>query len=324
MSQVIYTSPYVPAEWIAAFGLSPSRVNIGAGGHNPTVSAEGVCPYVSRFIQETSQMDNSVLFVFTTECDQMRRGSENLPEEQKERTFLMNIPATWDTPESQKLYLAELKRLGQFMERHGGITPTNGKLTQVMREFEKLRNNLKDQRCFVSPKKYSEKISEFHRTGKIKSELEEEREESKALRIALLGGPLTSSDFMLFDLIADNGGRVVLDGTETGERTLPYSFNTRQMVEAPVEALAEAYFGSIPDAFRRPNDELYLWIDKFFAERDVEGVLLIRRIWCDIWHAEVGRLREYLSVPLLDIDLDGNVPHTRIQTRIQAFMETLR
>lgn len=324
MNQVIYTSPYVPAEWIAAYGLSPSRILIGARGHNPTDSSEGVCPYVSRFIQETGQMDNSTLFVFTTECDQMRRGSENLPEEQRQRTFLMNIPTTWNTPESSQLYHTELKRLGQFLERHKGNPPAHNKLKQVMKEYEKLRNNLKAQRHHVSAKIFSEKIAEFHETGKTIPESKEKSGESKGIPIALLGGPLTSSDFMLFDNITENGGRVVLDGTETGERTLPRSFDSRGMAENPLRELTKAYMESIPDAFRRPNDKLYQWIKATFTERKVKGVLLIRRIWCDNWHGEVGRLREWLDIPLLDIDLDGNAPQTRIRTRIQAFMESLR
>lgn len=324
MIQVIFTSPYVPAEWIAAHGLSPSRILIGTKGHNPTDNTEGVCPYVSRFIQETGQMDNSTLFVFTTECDQMRRGSENISDKQRQQTFLMNIPTSWNTPESSQLYQAELKRLGRFLNRHGGDSPTHDKLTQVMKEYEKLRSNLKAQRHHVSAKIFSEKIAEFHKTGQFVPNFNEKKEDPKGIRIALMGGPLTSSDFILFDEITENGGRIILDGTETGERTLPRSFDSRQLVENPLEELTDAYIGSIPDAFRRPNDRLYQWIKSTFEERNVEGVLLIRRIWCDIWHGEVGRLREWLNIPLLDIDLDGNVPQTRIQTRIQAFMETLR
>ncbi len=136
MNQVIYTSPYVPAEWIVAYDLSPNRILIGSKGNIPTDSSGGACPFVSRFVQETGQMDKSSLFVFTTECDQMRRGSENLEEEQRQRTFLMNIPTTWNTPESIELYLTELKRLGQFLERNGGVPPSKHKLTKAMREFE--------------------------------------------------------------------------------------------------------------------------------------------------------------------------------------------
>lgn len=78
------------------------------------------------------------------------------------------------------------------------------------------------------------------------------------------------------------------------------------LAENPLGELTKAYMESIPDAFRRPNDKLYQWIKATFTERKVEGVLLIRRIWCDNWHGEVGRLREWLDIPLLDIDLDGD------------------
>ncbi len=314
----------MPAEWIAAHGFSPSRILLGALGHKPTDSTKGVCPFVSRFVQEIEQTDKSALFVLTTECDNMRRGSEYLKEEQSKRTFLMNIPTICNPPESYELFLAELKRLGQFLHRHSGHRPTQVKLTQVMREFETLRNILTAQRVHISAKRFSENIAEFHRTGIVKQEHKDKIVEFKGTRIALLGGPLTSSDFILFDKITDNGGTVVLDGTETGERTLPSPFDSRQIVDNPLEELTRSYIGFIPDAFRRPNDKLYQWIEKTFKERNVNGVLLLRRIWCDTWHGEVGRLREYLDIPLLDIDLDGDLPQTRTQTRIQAFLETLQ
>jgi len=124
----------------------------------------------------------------------------------------MNIPATWNTPESHNLYLMELKRLGRFLEKHGGNSPAEDKLTEFMREFEKLRLMLKAQRNRVSAREFSEIIAEFHRTGHIKPKPDENRGESEDTPIALLGGPLTSPDFKLFDIIAENGGRVVLDG----------------------------------------------------------------------------------------------------------------
>ena len=37
----------------------------------------------------------------------------------------------------------------------------------------------------------------------------------------------------------------------------------------------------------------------------VRGVILVRCVWCDLWHAEFARLREWLKLPSVEIDLGG-------------------
>jgi benzoyl-CoA reductase/2-hydroxyglutaryl-CoA dehydratase subunit BcrC/BadD/HgdB len=141
--------------------------------------------------------------------------------------------------------------------------------------------------------------------------------------LALLGGPLTVSDLDLFDLVERHGGCVVLDGAEDGERGLPARFDRRKLADEPLNELADAYFGSIPDVFQRPNSRLYTWIAREVAAREVRGLLLVRHVWCDLWHAEVERLREWLEIPLLDLDLGEAAPIAIKAGRIQAFLETL-
>ena len=58
--------------------------------------------------------------------------------------------------------------------------------------------------------------------------------------------------------------------------------------------------------------------------RDVRGVIFIRNLWCDLWHGERTRLQEWLDLPLLDVDLNGEAPSSRNRTRIHAFMESLQ
>ena len=44
--------------------------------------------------------------------------------------------------------------------------------------------------------------------------------------------------------------------------------------------------------------------------------ILLRQVWCDLWHAEVKRLRDWLDLPLLDLDLNGDDPVARNRTRV--------
>ena len=105
---------------------------------------------------------------------------------------------------------------------------------------------------------------------------------------------------------------------------MPARFNFRHSIhDDPIEELAECYFGYIPGVFRRPNSELYRWLMRELDSLKILGVILIRHTWCDKWHAEVCRLKEWLKVPLLDIEIDGESLIVRNSCRIQAFIEAL-
>ena len=103
-------------------------------------------------------------------------------------------------------------------------------------------------------------MADFHKSGDLKVAVDDEEPARGAVSIALVGGPLRPHLFELFDIIRRSGGEVVLDATTTGERTLPSPFDRRRVGEDPFSTLVEAYFGEIPDAFRRPNSRLYQWL----------------------------------------------------------------
>ncbi len=150
--------------------------------------------------------------------------------------------------------------------------------------------------------------------------------ERGVIPLAIVGGPLLAKDFDLFDLVERWGGRVVLDATEGGTRMLPAAFDRARMADDPLAELARAYFAATPDVFRRPNDGLFAWLEQQFAERRVRGVLFWRYVWCDLWHAELYRFRQWSPVPVLEIDVqhDDQGTAARIVGRVEAFLEMLR
>lgn len=323
--RIVYSCPYIPAEWIASHGLEPSRISPGIKERiRPIDSAAGICPYLSSFLNEANAEKNAAAVLFTTVCDQMRRAPECFGNESPLPLFLMHVPSTWKSVAAQQLYLSELQRLSLFLIRLGGAPPSREMLSQTMMTYDKKRNALRETKGWMHPRAYSEAIARFHRTGEVVQNLEKSDDFIHGVPIVLIGGPLTAQDLSLFNMIQDAGGTVVLDGTETGERTMPRPFHRQYMREDPLLELADAYFGHIPDAFRRPNSELFLWMRREFQAGYVRGVILVRNIWCDVWHAEVTRIREWLHLPLLDIDLNGENPVSRNKTRINAFLELLQ
>ncbi len=301
---IVYRSPFIPREWIAAHGLEPRRFipdgdSVPAG---PIPEVEGVCPFLRAFVNEACQLEDAAALVLTTFCDQVRRACDMVKAACDRPIHLFNLPATWQTPVSQRLYADELERLSRFLVRLGGAAPSDETLRKTMLAAHPDGVRLKPPEGFP--------LKGGTRTG-------------TPLPVALLGGPMQKKDAVLFEWLEEAGAFVALDGTETGERTQPAAFSRRRLLEDPLDELCRAYFGTIPDAFRRPNAELYKWLQREVRSREIRGVLLVRYVWCDTWHAEVRRIQEWLPVPCVDLDLIADPPGARTRTRVQAFVETL-
>jgi benzoyl-CoA reductase/2-hydroxyglutaryl-CoA dehydratase subunit BcrC/BadD/HgdB len=297
---ILCTSPFVPAEWIAGHGFESIRLvpRREGGMAGPVQPREGVCPFMRLFVNEAARHDAAGIVLATT-CDQMRHAWDVLQREVTRPCFLLNVPSVWQCPSAHALYRTEIERLGRFLESVGGTAPSRALLAETMDVFDRRR---RDRAAAVVPS------SEF-RCG---------------IPVALLGGHLTGDDMALHQMVAEAGGMIALDGTEEGERAQPARFDLRRLHDDPLGELVAAYFGAIPDVFRRPNSGLFDWLRGGLAARNVRGVILIRQVWCDKWHAEVQRMRECLPVPLLDVDFHGEPCGGRTRARIQAFLESIR
>ncbi|MHC4622650.1 MAG: 2-hydroxyacyl-CoA dehydratase [Planctomycetota bacterium] len=329
MKTIIYVCPYVPAEWIASHGLHPSRITPRAAGLTGAVGRmEGVCPYVRSFINEVVTNTEASGVVVTTVCDQMRRAFELITSRCGLPAFLMNVPSTWENVAVQKLYLDELKRLSGFLVRLGGKVPRAETLAKIMLEHDEARKSILAARTYLTCRQYSEMIAEFGREANcsVAEGLTASSVSTDGVPLAILGGPLVREDFELFDVVEDAGGRIVLDATETGERGMCSAFDRRRVADEPLVELCGAYFGGIPDASRRPNGQLYDWLKRELTGRGVEGIIFRRYVWCDIWHAELHRLREWTDLPVLDIDVGGDEQALpgRTAHRVGAFLEMLQ
>ena len=329
MKTIIYTCPYVPPEWIAVHGLRPSRViPDAAGSAGPLGRAEGVCPFVQGFVNEVMTNKKAGGVVITTVCDQMRRAYDILVRRCDVPLFLMNVPNTWQNVSVQKLYIDELKRLGRFLIGLGGKSPSNDALAQIMLDYDTARTTILGAGGYLPARRYAETIAAFGRDGPSRtfdsitgSELSIE-----GVPLAILGGPLMRQDFEIFDIVEQAGGHIVLDAAETGQRGMCAPFDRRGLKDKPLLELAGAYFCGIQDASRRPNSGLYRWLKCRLSEREIRGIIFHRYMWCDMWHAELHRLKDWTDLPVLDIDRAGNnqTAKQRTTNRIRAFLETLK
>ena len=329
MKIVIYTCPYIPAELIAAHGLRPSRImpkSIGSGG--PFALLEGLCTFVHSFLNEVIVEKNGCGVILTTLCDQMRRAFDiilricNLP------AFLFNVPHTWQSVNAQKMYVDELKRLSRFLVRLGGKPPSEQTLAEVMLKYDATRASVRAARSYLSARRYAEAIAAFGLDGPagIPAGKNAAKSSISGVPLAIIGGPLVVGDLDIFDIVEQFGGQIVLDATETGERGMPLPFDRRALRDNPIIELANSYFNGIPDASRRPNSELYRWFENQLTGRAVRGIIFRRYVWCDTWHAELRRLKEWINLPVLDIDVGGSskAHKQRLPNLIHSFLEMLQ
>ena len=271
------------------------------------------------FVDTATSLPGIRGMVLTTVCDQMRHALEvveDLPT--APRAFLFHLPSVWQTSSSHALYRSELLRLGRFLEWVGGHPPRAEELVSTLDTFDRRRSGLRDS-CGPDA---AQRLADYYGSNWVPPV--RPGPAANVIPVALLGGSLNREDFKIHDLVEQAGGHIMVDGTEGALRTLPAPFDRRRLWDAPLDELVAAYFGTIPDVFRRPNSGLFQWIAGHLGSNDIKGVILMRQVWCDKWHAEVHRIRALLKLPLLDIDLDGQPCDARTQTRIQAFMESLR
>ncbi|MGA2749643.1 MAG: 2-hydroxyacyl-CoA dehydratase family protein [Verrucomicrobiota bacterium] len=286
--RVFLTTPWIPAEWIRAHQLDPCALWCAETFPcHPTPLGAGVCLF-AEWVVRFAEAQPDAAVIFASACDQLRRGFDTATLHGRHRAFLFNLPAT-QTPAAKQIYRSELERLGRCLCELGGRAPTPESLRCEMLKAAKARRRFLDA-APSSP-----------------------------------GGPFCAPHWPLLDVIESAGGRVVLNATETGERSLSSANEPDAAGGDPFDALADASFNGIADAFQRPNTPLYSWLKPRLLARNVRGLVLWHFTGCDLWRAEAPTLRELTGLPVLLLEAgEGPGVSQRQVNRVEAFLETLK
>jgi hypothetical protein len=307
VARALYSSPFIPPEFIAAHGIAPARTLAAspvAGCH------EGRCATAAGL--ERSAGDDDLLIVVGS-CDQMRRSAEA----RTAPVFRFAMPATWETANAARIYRDELLRLSACLQRHGGHAPAD--LAGLLLAHDERRARLRAACGRLPPRAAAEALARYAASGEVPAVDAVPTAMDGRVPVALLGGPLPPEAFALHDLVEACGARIVLDG-EGGERGLAAPCDRRLAASDPLAAIVDCYFLGIPDAFRRPDALLFAWLERGIAERGVRAVLLRPDPWCDHWRACAARIADWGRLPVVLIE-DG--APARLATRIGALVEML-
>ena len=311
MIQVFYSSPWVPPEWIKAHGLEPRGIWF-AGDLAPLPLAAGVCAFAEAVVRLAESHPDSAM-IFSTHCDQLRRGFDVVTGAAVEHAFLFNLPATWQTRVAEQIFASELERLGRFLVKLGGQPPTVEALADIMARYRQARSGLLKAAAHLPARQYCEAVARFHWDGSVHLPEKAQPAGADAIPLAIVGGPLPKWQGNVLDTIESAGGRVVLNATEAGERSLGQAFSPNQ---APVAActlpdllrlLTRSFLDDCVDVFQRPNTRLYGWLKERLIAREVRGIVLWHYVGCDLWRAEAQPLREAFGLPVLLLDSQGRL-----------------
>lgn len=276
----------------------------------------------------------------------MRRAFDSFTDAQDRNAFLFNLPATWQSPTARRLYVAELERLGKFLVRLGGHSPSAAELASVMKDFNEKRGRVREFILAHPGRPAAEALAapfgggalpqqeitaaKWHQNDVVGATRIWYNGARQTVPLALVGGPMMAAEWGLFDVLETAGATVVLNGSEPGERCLLPPLPEFDRSKGPLDQLARHYFENIVDVFRRPNSQLYSWLGRYLPERGCRGIIVWVRVGCDLWRAEAASLRETFGLPVLVLDstvVQGSAAQAalgpRELTRIAAFLESL-
>jgi hypothetical protein len=128
-------------------------------------------------------------------------------------------------------------------------------------------------------------------------------DEKETLSIGVIGGHFCGDQQSVVRFFEKRGIRISLWGCEGGEW--------------------------VGDVFQRPNMAFYEQVHARIAERHLDGLIVVRTTWCDVWRLACVRLHEVVKVPVLEWVMDGqcqgqSFPDGASTTRLEAFCELLR
>ncbi len=338
-----YFCIYAPVEMVQASGAIPVRLM--RGGHAAEEAGErylraDACSFCNacmgnfELAPAYKQVD-AVVSVNT--CDMMRRLPESIERHFGIPVFQIYMPRTSEPlPHRIAEFRRQLGRLAEEQCRLTGSVVGDARLKSEIAAFDRLRGMLRqasDTRRMNGPLLSGGTMLDLAATawllGPVKAiSLIEEvlrmvaarpRPEGRRPRLILGGSMLTEDDRWLLDLIEEKAD-IVTDILCTGTRWFAEDVPADG---APLDRLARFYF-SRPCMHRRPNTDMYKYVQELARDFRVQGLVYKTLLYCDPWNFEARRLQEALGVPMLHLDTDYSIENReQVRTRVEAFLETL-
>ncbi len=341
-----YLYSFVPEEIITAAGMLPFRLR-ATGSTGTELSDSRLtqinCSFVRHCLDSALRgrlafLDGLIAF---KQCDQIFRLYENwVALVDTPFHHYLNVPKKGGVPQKD-MYRSELAILVTRLEEHFDVDITDDRLRDAIRLHNETRRlqrelyELKKQTALPltgaetlaimvsGTAMHKEQYNALLRTL-LKEIANIQPDPAPSARLLLIGRDLDAPH--LVEILESQGGAIVTDALSFGTASCWLDVSEDG---DPLDALADYYLNQRPASPRiaERGKDRYEFIERLISSYRVDGVVLVRHPFCDMWGFEQNSVTSFLKgkhVPHLVLEtvyLPGDVG--QLGTRIQAFMETL-
>ncbi len=344
---------YTPLEIIYAAGLVP--VSLCSSSNDAIRHAEidlpkNLCPLI-KASYGVAVSDTCPYFYFAdlivgeTTCDGKKKMYELMGKVKD--TYILQLPQRYDDEASFKLWLNELYKFKNELEKRFEVSITEEKLRDAVRmgniERENLKNFFELGRLNPIPLSGADMSAiqegfgfNFERekrnadlklkTIEIYKKWEKELKgtKSKRPRILITGCPVIGVREKILKAIEKAGGDIVVYENCSGVR------EKMELIDEnidPMEAIARKYL-NVCCSVMSPNPKRFNELDSLIDEYEVDGVIEIVLQACHTFAIEATSVNKFVSEkknkPYMYIESDYSMEDSgQVSTRIEAFMEIL-
>ena len=352
---------YVPEELIYASGAIPLCL---ASGGDARIADEAlsvvpnvICPFaraqIGQMLLKTDPFYHAIdLLVVPSTCQHMKKIGDIWEYYEGPQVFKLGVPYEHDKDFELEYYRDRLIALKERLEAVTGNTITEGKLTEAIGVYNRLRGLLKElsqtrrgprqtgvtqdtisaldfvrlnhASLYADPVAMADVLETICAAGPTGS--------SRPLgatrpRLLLMGPNLAVGDYDLLKMVAAAGADIVVEDVFEGIRD---HWHRIDATEDPIGALASGYLVSKrPAAFMRGSLRTRLdFVLALIRDFDVSGVLWYQLLCCEFYDEEAYYFERALrahDIPMLTVESDYHALDSGpLRTRLAAFVETIQ
>lgn len=341
-----YICQYMPIEIPHAAGILPYRIR--AKGCDKidiadSVMASNTCSFARSCLELALRGEYGFLdgLVTMNSCDTMRRMIDNWKHKiDTQFIHFISIPYKSDY-DAIEWFKQELSMFKDSLETFFGVTITDDRLRNSVHICNETRNLLKRLYGLRTAKNpplsgaEAQSIAvmanalpkeEFNELIKRAIDEIEERDGITDYKSRLMIIGCHADDSLYTEIIEELGGLVVIDISCFSTLSL---WEPIQLTAQPLDGIASAYLNRV-SCPRMPGKQAAMvkMIKDMLEAFSVDGIIIERMIYCNIWSCEMVTLQDDLQeadIPLLVLDREY-IPSGlgQLRTRVQAFLEMIK
>lgn len=309
---------------------------------------KNLCPLI-KSSYGFAKTDKCPFFYFSdvvvgeTTCDGKKKMYEYMSEFKD--VFVMELPNS-QSAVSLQLWKSEIVRFKEYLEEKFGVTITEEKIAEAIKEENEVRKSLKNlyevMKHEPAPIKGHDLFKVLYGSGfkfdrkaipaevnALTEKIEKEYVEGKMLesrpRILVTGCPIGGATEKIITAIEENGGVVVAYENCSGAKSIDKLVDE----ENPdvYQALAERYL-AIGCSVMTPNPNRLELLERLIKEYQVDGVVEMTLQACHTYNVETLAIRKFVNekmgLPYINVETDYSQADVgQLNTRIAAFLEML-